>query len=445
MNKTSLGAPITTTVAALSDQGLLQRVKELTAIEQYVEGVVIDHLRELERRQLYLTLGFSSMYDYAVRELGYSTGAAWRRLKAMRLCEEVPGARGRLLEGTLTLDAAAQLQHAFEQQERKANRSTTPDTDTQADAGSATSVMAPGAPTAVAPGGSAPDVVARDAGPAGSEGAFSGLVPDAPVRAPERPAAAPVLDAAERESLVAQAAGKSTRQVKEMLAKVHPDLARTADRMRPLGAGRWELKAVIDDDCQVGLEQLKGLLSHVDPQMTLGQLLGRVVREALDRRDPSRPPRGRGRRRRTPDVTGQTSAPKNSGRAGRRYGAADRPAGSFRDFGAERTGGRRPAPRYGCKAAGSGHPDRRSHGGDFGAEGGCGGAADRAAGGRGGFAGEGSGRGPARGGRRNRHFGAEGGCGGATARATGAPQLPRRRRRMEQHSLGKCARLRSAA
>ena len=70
--------------------------------------------------------------------------------------------------------------------------------------------------------------------------------------------------------------------------------------MRPLGAGRWELKAVIDDDCQVGLEQLKGLLSHVDPQMTLGQLLGRVVREALDRHDPSRPPRGRGRRRRTP-------------------------------------------------------------------------------------------------------------------------------------------------
>ena len=57
------------------------------------------------------------MYDYAMRELGYSTGAAWRRLKAMRLCDEVKGARGRLLEGTLTLDAAAQLQYAFEQQD----------------------------------------------------------------------------------------------------------------------------------------------------------------------------------------------------------------------------------------------------------------------------------------------------------------------------------------
>ena len=125
--------------------------------------MVIDHLREVERRGLYLALGFSGMFDY-VRELGYSTGAAWRRLKAMRLCEEVNGARGRLMEGTLTLDAAAQLQHAFERQERKARRSTTPDTDThggggheaQADAGSATPVVEPAARTAVAPGGPAP-------------------------------------------------------------------------------------------------------------------------------------------------------------------------------------------------------------------------------------------------------------------------------------------------
>ena len=50
------------------------------------------------------------MFDYAVRELGYSTGAAWRRLKTMRLCAEVQGARTRLQEGTLTLDAAAQSQ-----------------------------------------------------------------------------------------------------------------------------------------------------------------------------------------------------------------------------------------------------------------------------------------------------------------------------------------------
>ena len=78
-----------------------------------------------------------------------------------------------------------------------------------------------------------------------------------------------------------------------MLAEVDPELAAPAERVRPLGGGRWELKAVIDDECRRGLERLKGLLSHVDPHLTMGQLMGRLVREGLDRHDPARPPRGR--------------------------------------------------------------------------------------------------------------------------------------------------------
>ncbi len=109
----------------------------------------------------------------------------------------------------------------------------------------------------------------------------------------EGPRVAPMLDPSARQALVVEAAGKSTRQVENLLAGVDPELTVPADRMRPLGAGRWEIKAVIDDECRRGMEQLKGLLSHVDPPMTLGQLLGRVVREAVERHDPARPPRGR--------------------------------------------------------------------------------------------------------------------------------------------------------
>ena len=100
-----------------------------------------------------------------------------------------------------------------------------------------------------------------------------------------------VLDAVGRQKLVKAAAGKSARQVRRMLVDLDPELAPPADRVRPLGDGRYELKATIDAECQQGLEQLRGLLSHVDPRMTLGQLVGRLVQEALDRHDPSRPPR----------------------------------------------------------------------------------------------------------------------------------------------------------
>ena len=279
MNNTDASVEITTTVSALSDQRLLERIKDLSGLEHELEVVVIDHLRELHRRRLYLTLGFSSLFDYAVRELGYSDAAAWRRMKAMRLCADVEGARERLRDGSLTLNAAAQLQNAFDQQERKRGRA--------------------GRSAGAGAGSTAP--------PNGSAAPKSG--PARPAEPRPGPAMAPMMDASARRALVEQASGRSTRQVQELLANVAPELAAPAERVRPLGAGRWEIKAVIDDECRHGLERLKGLLSHVDPHLTTGQLLGRLVREGLDRHDPSRPRRGRRAANRAADAA-QTSAPK---------------------------------------------------------------------------------------------------------------------------------------
>ncbi len=260
---------------------MLERTKELSRIEHHLEVVVIDHLREIDRRRLYLRRGFSSLFDYAVRELGYSDAAAWRRIKAMRLCADVEGVRERLQNGTMTLNAAAQLQHAFDRQERKKERS------------------------------------ARSApGRTGFGAAAQSQNGSAPPRSAERKREpAPVLDPEARRELVEQASGKSSREVMQLLAEVDPELAAPADRVRPLGGGRWELKAVIDDECRRGLERLKGLLSHVDPQMTMGQLMGRLVREGLDRHDPARPPRGR----RAAPAKGaeQTSAPKTQAASAR--------------------------------------------------------------------------------------------------------------------------------
>ena len=295
MNKRGFDEAITTTVSALSDDRLLELTKELSGIEHHLEVVVIDHLREIQKRRLYLRLGFSSLFDYAVRELGYSDAAAWRRIKAMRLCTEVDGVRERLQDGTMTLNAAAQLQHAFDRQERKKERA-----------------------ASSAPGGTG----------TGTGTGFGAAVRSQDGSAPARPAErrpAPVLDPEARRVLVEQAAGKSSRQVMQLLAEVDPELAAPADRVRPLGGGRWEIKAVIDDECRRGLERLKGLLSHVDPHMTMGQLMGRLVREGLDRHDPARPPRGR----RTGAPTAgaeQTSAPKTQAASARGAASSAKPA-----------------------------------------------------------------------------------------------------------------------
>ena len=255
-------AVITSTVGALSDRELLRATSTLVRHERHLQGAVIDHLSEIEARRLYLRRGCSSLFDYAVRELGYSDAAAGRRIGAVRLCADQPDARERLRDGSLTLSAAAELQWAFDRQRRRGSIS---GTASRAPAGSARS------------GTAALDDSAADA---------------TPPRTSAFPASPPlVLDAAGRQKLMEDAAGKSARQVRRMLADLDPELATPADRMRPLGDDRYELKAVIDADCHQALEQLRNLLSHVDPRMTLGQLVGRVVQEALDRHDPSRPPR----------------------------------------------------------------------------------------------------------------------------------------------------------
>ena len=278
-------------LSGLPDQVLLAHTRSLVLHEQALQLAVLDHLREIQARHLHLRLGFSSLFDYAVHELGYSEGAAWRRIKAMRLCSDTAGTRERLQDGSLTLSAAAQLQNTFDLLQRTATTAVDPG-------------AAPAAPELLLHGTGTP----LEAGASGAEAA-----------APARPV--PALDAAQRQELVEQASGKSTREVKQLLAGVAPELARPTDRMRALGDGRWELKVVIDAACQCGIEQLRALLSHVDPHLTLGQLVERLVQDGLQRYDPgaaaARAQRWAPRGKRGPDAGSE-----GAGRAGRRGGFA---------------------------------------------------------------------------------------------------------------------------
>ena len=117
---TAVRPAITSTIGVLSDRALLRQTTTLVRHERHLQGAIIDHLAEIEApRRLFLERGCSSLFDYAVRELGYSDAAAGRRIGAVRLCADQPGARERLRDGSLTLSAAAELQWAFNRQRRR--------------------------------------------------------------------------------------------------------------------------------------------------------------------------------------------------------------------------------------------------------------------------------------------------------------------------------------
>lgn len=95
---------------ALPDKKLLQLIKELVVRERGLTLSVLEHLQEIEQRSLFAVKGFPSLFEYAVKELGYSEAAAHRRISAMRLLKAVPEVKTNLEDGSLSLSTLAQAQ-----------------------------------------------------------------------------------------------------------------------------------------------------------------------------------------------------------------------------------------------------------------------------------------------------------------------------------------------
>ena len=380
---------------------------------------------------------YSSLFDYAVRELRFSDAAAQRRIQALRLCRRHGWVRDKLQNGELTLTAAAQLETAIAGAERHGKQEvarrggaqpagnrrppggrglvgggqnvpagiagaapaaatgaatagiadaapaatgaavtelagaapaatgagaagmagTAPAAATGAaaagvagaapaavtSAAAGEPVAAPGAAAACAQPGArepaaaaAPPAVAGDAPPRAQcrgdvaaidqprplPAAPSGAVPprpDHPGAVPLQPPPAPLRDPQRQRALIEQAAGLSTRQVAGLIAAAAPELPLRRDTLRALGAGTFSLTITIDQECQRGLHLLKGLLAHRDPRMSWSDLVARLVREAVDRHDPSRG--GRGQRRRQ-SASSASEAPAGTPAARRSAGAA---------------------------------------------------------------------------------------------------------------------------
>lgn len=77
----------------LSDAQLVADTKRVVHEERQATLAVMDRLREIYSRSLHLSMGFSSLHEFAVVELGLSDGSAHRRIQSMRLCEVLPKAK----------------------------------------------------------------------------------------------------------------------------------------------------------------------------------------------------------------------------------------------------------------------------------------------------------------------------------------------------------------
>jgi hypothetical protein len=91
------------TLSSLSDHELASRTARLAREERAATIQLLHHLNEIARRKLYLELGHSSLHDYCVRALDYSSPSACRRIRAARCIREFPDVLPLLEAGELDL------------------------------------------------------------------------------------------------------------------------------------------------------------------------------------------------------------------------------------------------------------------------------------------------------------------------------------------------------
>ena len=105
----------------LSNPALVAATLACAQREREATQNLIDHLAEVDRRQVYLKEGFRSLHEFAVQVLKLSDGAAHRRIQAVRLSAAVPEVIEQVRQGELTLSNVAKLQDFFTAEGRAGN------------------------------------------------------------------------------------------------------------------------------------------------------------------------------------------------------------------------------------------------------------------------------------------------------------------------------------
>ncbi len=93
----------------VSNRALLSGIRKLSETERKTVLSILVHLIEIDRRKLYLPLGFSSLYEFCTERLGYSESTAGRRISIARCIRDYPAVYGALSCGKVSMTNLAMI------------------------------------------------------------------------------------------------------------------------------------------------------------------------------------------------------------------------------------------------------------------------------------------------------------------------------------------------
>jgi hypothetical protein len=93
---------------SLSDKELTGRLQQLVREEQNLTLLILPHIAEVGRRELYLEKAYSTLTEYCIHELGYGESSAWKRVRAARVIRDVPEVYDLMKSNKLSFSAVLQ-------------------------------------------------------------------------------------------------------------------------------------------------------------------------------------------------------------------------------------------------------------------------------------------------------------------------------------------------
>jgi hypothetical protein len=90
---------------SLADDELLAGLSSIALRRNQITAEFLAYLAELDERQLFLDLGFASLFEYCVEKLGLCESTAGRHIAAARVCRSYPGVLAMVESGALHASA----------------------------------------------------------------------------------------------------------------------------------------------------------------------------------------------------------------------------------------------------------------------------------------------------------------------------------------------------
>src|SRR6478735_2051141 len=94
---------------SLADDELLARLSSVVGRRNQVTAELLAYLAELDERQLFLDLGFASLFEYCVEKLGLCESTAGRHIAAARVCRNHPEVFEMVASGALHASALSMI------------------------------------------------------------------------------------------------------------------------------------------------------------------------------------------------------------------------------------------------------------------------------------------------------------------------------------------------